>query len=189
MDNSALSTIYPFGLSDSSSTQCLWANLQLFVNDKYLTVSSVLTGSNLTDFFPLVGQTATFPFATHLTIVSVQFSSVAHLCLTLCDPMNRSTTGLPVHHQFPESTQCPSSRWCHPIISFSVVPFSSCPQSLPASVFSNESTLHVRWPKYWSFSFTICPSNEHPGLISLQSKGLSRVFSSTTIWKHQFFSA
>ena len=47
----------------------------------------------------------------------------------------------------------PSSRWCHPAISSSVVPFSSCPQSLPASVFSNESTLCMRWPKYWSFSY------------------------------------
>ena len=62
-------------------------------------------------------------------------------------------------------------------------------------VFSNESTLHMRWPKYWSFSFSISPSNEHPGLvsfretcwISLQSKGLSRVFSNTTVQKHQFF--
>ena len=64
-------------------------------------------------------------------------------------------------------------------------------------VFSNESTLHIRWPKYWSFSFSISPSNEHPGLISLgwtgwiflQSKGLSRVFSNTTVQKYQFFSA
>ena len=63
-------------------------------------------------------------------------------------------------------------------------------------VFSNESALHIRWPKYWSFSFSIIPSKEHPGLISfrmdwldlLQSKGLSRVFSSTTVQKHQFFS-
>ena len=64
-------------------------------------------------------------------------------------------------------------------------------------VFSNESTLHMRWPKYWSFSFSIIPSKEHPGQsplewtgwISLQSKGLSRVFSNTTVEKHQFFSA
>ena len=64
-------------------------------------------------------------------------------------------------------------------------------------VFSNESTLHMRWPKYWSFIFSISPSNEHPGLVSsrmdwlvsLQSKGLTRVFSSTTVQKHQFFSA
>ena len=63
-------------------------------------------------------------------------------------------------------------------------------------VFSNESALHIRWPKYWSFSFNISPSSKHPGLISfrigwipLQSKGLSRVFSNTTVQKHQFFGA
>ena len=63
-------------------------------------------------------------------------------------------------------------------------------------VFSNESALHIRWPKYWSFSLNVSPSNEQPGLISfrtcwisLQSKGLSRVFSNTTVQKHQFFSA
>ena len=53
------------------------------------------------------------------------------------------------------SDSCPSSRWCHPAISSSVVPFSSCLQSLPAWVFSSESTLRMRWPKYWSFSFSI----------------------------------
>ena len=67
------------------------------------------------------------------------------------------------------------------------------PQIPPSiRVFSNESTLHMRWPKYWSFSFSINPSNEHPGLISfrmdLQSKGLPRVFSNTTVQKYQFFS-
>ena len=56
-------------------------------------------------------------------------------------------------------------------------------------VFSNESPLRIRWPKYWSFSFSISPSNEHPGMISLQSMGLSRVFSNTTVQKHQFFGA
>ena len=66
---------------------------------------------------------------------SVQFSSVAQSCPTLCDPMNRSTPGFPVHHQLLEFTQTqrPSSQWCHPAISSSVIPFSSCPQSLPAS--------------------------------------------------------
>ena len=63
---------------------------------------------------------------------------------------------------------CPSSRWCHPAISSSVVLFSSCPQSLPASVFSNESTLLMRWPKYWSFSFSMILSKEIPGLISFR---------------------
>ena len=66
------------------------------------------------------------------------------------------------------SNTCPSSRRYHPAISSSVVPLSSCPQSLPASVFSNESTLHMRWPKYWSFSFSISPSNEYLGLISFR---------------------
>ena len=98
---------------------------------------------------------------------------------------------------------CPLSWWYHPPISSSVVPFSSHPQSFPESgflffcvfFFSNESALHIRWPKYWSFSFNISPSSEHQdwsplgwtGWISVQSKGLSRVFSNTTVQKHQFF--
>ena len=63
---------------------------------------------------------------------------------------------------------CPLSQWSHPAISSSVVPFSSCPQSLPASRSSSESPLCIRWPKYWSFSFSISPSNEHPGLIAFR---------------------
>ena len=90
-----------------------------------------------------------------------------------------------------------SSRWCHPAISSSVVPFFSCHQSLQYQSLFNESTLDIRWQKYWSFSFSISTSKEHLGLISLestgwislQSKGLSRVFSNTTVQKHQFFSA
>ena len=67
------------------------------------------------------------------------------------------------------SNTCPSSWWCHPAISSSVIPFSSCPQIPPSiRVFSNESTLRMRWPNYWSFSFSISPSNEHPGLISFR---------------------
>ena len=90
----------------------------------------------------------------------------------------------------------PSSQWCQPAISSSVIPFSSCPQSLPATVFSKDLTLRMRWPRYWRISFSIISSNEIPGLISfrmdwisLQSKGLSRVFSNTTVQKHQFFGA
>ena len=60
---------------------------------------------------------------------------------------------------------CPLSQWCHPTISSSVIPFSSCPRSSQASLFSNESALHIRWPKYWSFSFSLSPSNEYSGLI------------------------
>ena len=129
---------------------------------------------------------------------SIQFSSVAQLCPTLCDPVNCSTPGLPVHHQLPEFTQThvhgvkmtPSHLILHRSLLLLPIPPS-------IRVFSNESTLHMRWPKYWSFSFSIIPSNEHPGLISfrrtgwisLQSRGLSRVFSSTTVQKHQFFGA
>ena len=64
---------------------------------------------------------------------------------------------------------CPLSRWYHPTISSSVIPFSSCPSIFPSiRVVSNESALHIRWPKYWSFSFNISPSNEHPGLVSFR---------------------
>ena len=70
----------------------------------------------------------------YIIYASVQFSSIAQSCPTLWDPMNHSTPGLPVHRQLPEFTQThASSQWCHPTISSSVVPFSSCPQSLPAS--------------------------------------------------------
>ena len=130
---------------------------------------------------------------------SVQFSSVAQSCPTLCDPMNCSMPGLPVHHQLPEFTQThvhPVSdaiQPSHPLSSLLLLP--QIPPRI--RVFSNESTLHTRWPKYWSFSFSIIPSKntqdwsplEWTGWISLQSKGLSRVFSNTTVQKHQFFSA
>ena len=92
---------------------------------------------------------------------------------------------------------CPLSWWCHPTISSSVVPFSSCLQSLPASESFLMSQLRMRWPTYWSFSFTISASEntqdwsplEWTSWISLQSKGLSRDFSNTTVQKHQFFGA
>ena len=66
------------------------------------------------------------------------------------------------------SNSCPSSQWCHPTISSSAVSFSSCPQSFPASKSSNEPILCIRWPNYWSFSFSIHPSNEYLGLISFR---------------------
>ena len=129
------------------------------------------------------------------TWLIIQFSSVAQSCPTLCDPINRSTPGLPVHHQLQEFTQThvhksviPSS---HLILCCPLLLLPSIPPSI--RVFSNESSLHMRWPKYWSFSFSIIPSKETPsewtGWISLQSKGLSRVFSNTTVQKHQFFGA
>ena len=187
--------------------------------------------------------------------------SLAKSCPTLCDPVDCSRPGFPVHHHLPEFTQTHiMSQWCYPNISFSVVPFSSCLQcflatgsfpmsqlfawphglfvtpwaehtrlpcpSLSPKVFSNpcpfsrwchptissstafsfcfqsfpasasfamSQQFAIRWPKYWNFS--ISPSSEYSGLISLEftglisllTKGLPRVFSSTTVWKHQFF--
>ena len=99
-----------------------------------------------------------------------QFSSVAQSCLTLCYPMNHSTPGLPVHHQLPEFTQTHVHRVGDAIQpSILCRPLLLLPPILPSMrVFSNESTLRMRWPKYWSFSFNISPSNEYPGLISFR---------------------
>ena len=108
-----------------------------------------------------------FASGSHLEL---QFSSVAQSCLTLCNPMNRSMPSLLVHHQLPESTQthvhCVSDaiQPSHPLLSPST-PALSLSQH---QVFSNESALRIRQPKYWSFSFNIRPSNEHPGLISFR---------------------
>ena len=100
---------------------------------------------------------------------TVQFSSGARSCQTPCDPMNCSMPGLPVHHQLPEFTKptsiksvMPSSHLilCHPLL---------LPPTPPSiRVFSNESTLLMRWPKYWSFSFSIIPLKEHTELISFR---------------------
>ena len=133
-----------------------------------------------------------FPF---LIFLSIQFSPGTQLCPTLCNLKDCST---PVHHQLPELLKLMSIEsvmqsnhliLCRPLLLL--------PSIFPSiRVFSNELVLHIWWPKYWSFSFSISPSNEYSGLISfrmdwlisLQSKELSRVFSSTTIWTHQFFS-
>ena len=101
---------------------------------------------------------------------SVQFSSVAQLCPTLCDPMNRSTPGLPVYHQLPEFTQTHVHRVIdaisHLILCCPLLLLPPIPPSI--KVFSNESTLPMRWPKYWSFSFSIIPSKEIPAVISFR---------------------
>ena len=131
---------------------------------------------------------------------SIQFSSDTQSCLTLCNPMNHSTPGFPVHHQLPELAQTHGHKvsdaiqTSHP----QSPPLSSCLQSFPASGSFPMSVLRIRWPKYWSFSFNISPSNEHPGLISFRMDWLdlpavqgtlSRIFSNTTVQKHQFFGA
>ena len=102
-----------------------------------------------------------------LSSFPVQFSSVAQSCPTLRDPINRSTPGLPVHHQLPSSFRLtsiesvmPSSHLilCRPLLLLPTIPPS-------IRVFSNETTLCMRWPKYWRFSFSISLSKEYPGLI------------------------
>ena len=87
------------------------------------------------------------------------------------------------------SNTCPLSQWCHPNISSSVFPFFSCLQSFPASGSFQMSQFFTSGGQSNSFSFNISPFNEHSGLISLQSKGLSRIFSNTTAQKPQFFGA
>ena len=127
------------------------------------------------------------------------FSSITQSCPTLCDPTESSLPGLPVQ---------PTPRVYSKLMSIeSVMPSNHLilcrpplliPSIFPRTrVFSSKSVLHIRRPKYWSFSLSISPSSEHPGLISfgwtswisLQSKALSRVFSNTTVQKHQFFGA
>ena len=130
----------------------------------------------------------------------LQFSSVTQSCPSLCHPMDCSTSGFPGGFTISWSLCKPMSIesvmpsnhliLCHPLLLLPPIPPS-------IMVFSNESALHMRWAKYWSFSFSINPSNEHPGLVSfrmdwldlLAVQGLSRVFSSTTVQKHQFFGA
>ena len=97
-------------------------------------------------------------------------SSVAQSCPTLCDPMNCSMPGLPVHHQLPEFTQTHVHRSVMPSIHLNLCrPLLLLPPIAPSiRVFSNESTLRMRCPKNWSFSLSISPPNEHPGLISFR---------------------
>ena len=124
-----------------------------------------------------------------MNIRSVQFSS--SVVSNSLQPHELQHTRPPCPSPTPgvHSDSCPLSRWCHPAISSSVIPFSFCPPIPPSiKVFANESTLRMRWPKYWSFSFSISPSKEHPGLIFrmdwldlLAVQGtLKRVFSNTT---------
>ena len=119
----------------------------------------------------------------------VQF--IAQSCPTLCDPMDYSMPGLPAHHQLLEFTQThvhsvsDAIQPSHPLLS------PSCPTfnlSQHQGLFQGVSSSH-QVAKVLEFSVSIGPSKEHPGLISSQSKGLSRVFSNTTVQKHQFFSA
>ena len=126
--------------------------------------------------------------------------SVTKSCPTLRDPRELQNTWLPCPSLSPGpcSNSCPLSQWCHSTISSSVTPFSSCPQSFPASESFPVSGLFASGGQWIvaSASASVLPMNIQDwfplgltGLISLLSKGLSRVFSSTRVWKHQFFGA
>ena len=114
----------------------------------------------------------------------LQFSSVVQSCLTLCDPMDCSTPGLPVHHQLPELTQTHIHG-----VGDAIQPSHPLSSPAPPAIFSS-----IRVIKYWSFSFSISPSNEYSGLISfrmdwldlLAVQGTLRIFSNATVQKHQF---
>ena len=134
-----------------------------------------------------------------LVIISVQFSSVVQSCLTLWPHESQHARPLcpsPTPGVYPKS--CPLSQWCHPAISSSVIPFTSFPQSLPESGSFLMSQLFA-WGGQSigvSASTSVLPMNiqdwsplEWTGWTSLQSKGLSTIFSNTTVQKHQFFSA
>ena len=103
-------------------------------------------------------------------LMHFQFSSVAQSCPAPLQPHGLQHARPPCPSPTPGacSNSCPLSRWCHPTISSSVIPLSSCLQSFPASESSDVSVLHIRWPKYWSFSFKISPSNEYSGPISFR---------------------
>ena len=128
--------------------------------------------------------------------ISFQLSSVAQSCPILCDPIDCSTPGLPVHRQLSESTQ--THVHCVVMLSNHLIlcrPLLLLPSVFPSiRAFYSESDICIRWPKHWHFSFSISPFNIQDwlplgwnGLISLQSKGLSRVFSNTIVQKHQYF--
>ena len=133
----------------------------------------------------------------HFKRVLISVSSVTQSCPSLCNPMNHSTPGLPVHHQLPEFTQTHVHQVRDAIQPSHPRSSPSLPVPIPPSlrVFSNESTLPMRWPKYWNFSFSISPSNENPGLISfrmdwfylLAVQGTLKSLLHTTDQKYQFF--
>ena len=132
-----------------------------------------------------------------------QFSSVPQLCPRICNPMDCSIPGFPVHKQLPELAQTSHQTDIIELMMPSNHLILCCPLLLLPSifpsirVFCNESALLIRWPKYWSFSFNISPSNEHPGLISFRMDCMDLLVVQGTLKsllqhhssKHQFFSA
>ena len=151
------------------STQEYWSGLP-FPSPGDLPHPGIEPGSPALQADALPSEPPGKPIYQAPSLDSIQFSSVAQSCPTLCDPMNSSTPGLPVHHQLQEFNQThvhqvsDAIQPSHPLSS----PSLPAPSPSQHQNFSNESTLCMRWPKYWSFSFSIIPSNEYPGLISFR---------------------
>ena len=154
------------------------------------------------EYFPVKMQTiksASFPYFCYTVYGTIQFSHSVMSDSWRLHALQHARPPCPSPTPRACSNSCPSSRWCHPNVSSSVIPFSSCLQSLPASESFPISQFFTSGGQSigQNFSFSISPSNEYSGLISLglsgwntlQSKGLSRVFPNTTVQKHQFFSA
>ena len=212
----SLSPVRLFATRWTAAHQASLSITNSWSSPKLMSIESVMPSNHLIFLHPLLLLVSMFPcirvlsnsqfFSSEMKYISLlfliltQLSSVAQSCLTLCDPMDRSTLDLPITNSWSSpklmsiESVMPSNHLilCHPLLLL--------PSIFPSiRVFSNESALRIRWTKYWSFSFSISPSNEHPGLISfrmdwldlwmdwLQSKGLSRVFSNTTVQQHQFF--
>ena len=158
--------------------------------------------NDLEHLLPCLLITPTYVCALSFQAFNTSFSSVQFSCLVVSDSLQlhesqHAMPPCPSPTPWVHPNPCPSSRWCHPAISSSIVPFSSCPQSLPASE-SLPMSQHFAWGGQStgaSVSASFLPKksqgwspSEWTGWISLQSKGLSRVFSNTTVQKHQFIS-
>ena len=195
------SHVYPF---PQQQYLFLWSNplscvhsLKLYCLLLHVYCISALTtlyGSRKFILLTAINLLYRFSFSIWIYNLSVQFSSVTQLCLTLCDQMDCSTPGLPAHHQLPGIVQSHVHRVSDAILS-SVVPFYSQHQSFPEAGSFQMSQFFPSGGQRFGVSASVSPSNQYSGLtsfrmdcwISLQPKGLLKVFSNTTVQKHQFF--
>ena len=182
------------GVANSWTWLSKWACMHI-INYSHHVVHCISWHYFLTESLYLL---TTFTHFSHPTPI-FQISSVTHLGPTLQDAKDCSMPGFPVHHQLLELAQINVRQWCHPTISFSSRPLFLLPSIFPSiRVFSSESVLLIRCPKYWSFSFSIGPSSEYSGLISfrmdwfdiLAVQGtLKSLLQHHSFQKHQFFGA
>ena len=188
-------------VSGNTIFQCIWEGSATWAGPSELfhLITSVTVTKRLEYFCNILFLFSYSVISNSLWHYGLSASSVAQSGPTFCKPINCSMPGLLVHHQLPEFTQT-HVHWVsdaiqpsHPLL------FPSPPAPIPPGirVFSNESALRMRWPKYWRFSFSISPSNERPGLISfrrdwldlLAVHGILKSLLQHHSQKHQFFGA